>query len=150
MSRDGDPIPDGEFSWNDFRLDTIKEKLFYVLVSRIGGFWSGNTEEELDKAIAENIADFPEFTREEFEEAMSGSVDHESVGNISAEQARDPYIVVFGGNDNDEGSRERADAIRNGEVDWDLTEMDYNDAANISPTDVKGLEKAQVFRQRGY
>lgn len=143
-------IPDGSFNWEDFRLDSIKEKLFYVLVGRIGGAWKTPTEEEVDEAIEANIEDFPEFTRDDFREAMVGSVDHESVGTIGIEQARDPYVVVFGGNDNSDGSQERAEAVRNGEIDWSKTDMGYQDADEVPVNDVEGLQKAQEIRKRGW
>lgn len=146
ISSDTDQLPDGEFQWNDFRLDTLKEKLFYVLVGRIGGFWNGSRDEELDEAIENNIDDFPEFTREDFRSAMDGSVDHESVGTIGLEQARDPRVVVFGGNDNGGDSEERAQAVRSEEVDWSRTSIEYADFDNIQSTDIAGRKKIDIQR----
>ena len=143
----GDETPssytDNEFGWGDFRLNTIREKLFYVLVGRIGGGWngSGDGDEEF-----ENIGDqFPELSQEDFRAAAAGYIDHDSVGTISEYQAREPHLVVFGGNDNSEGSQERADAVRAGEIDWSLTDMSYEDLPHLRPDDVEGQAKAKEY-----
>lgn len=139
---------DAEFGWNDFRLSTIREKLFYVLVSRIGGGWGSKVDGQ--QAYDDLHEEYPELKLEDFEEAANGYVDHDSVGTISEVEARDPHVVVFGGNDNSGESAERAEVVRNGEVDWERTEMNWEDADNVSPKDAEGLEKAQEFRQRGW
>ena len=149
-SHDSDPVPDGDFNWNDFRLDTLKEKLFYVLVSRIGGFWKGPSEEEVDEAVENHIENFPEFDRDDFRAAMLGNVDHESVGLIGTAEARDPNLVVFGGNDNSDGSQERAAAVRAKEIDWTRTEPTWEDACNMPKDDVEGMKKTKAIRDRGW
>lgn len=136
---------DSEFGWGDFRLSTVREKLFYVLVGRIGGSW-GNTE-STDDLFEEHEQDFPELTREDFEAAKSGYIDHQSYGTITAEEARDPHVVVFGGNDNDGYSQERAAVISAKEVDWSKTSVDWEDEEHIQPDDSEGqaaLKKAQA------
>lgn len=132
-----------EFGWEDFRLDTIREKLFYFLVGRIGGSWTRSSDgaEEFE-AMGK---DFPELTEEDFSDAAGGYVDHDSVGLISAEMARDPHLVVFGGNDNGGNSQERIAAIRNGEVDWSRTELEYDDLEHISYDDEEGQKAIKRF-----
>lgn len=145
-----EPLPEAEFGWQDFRLDTLKEKLFYVLVSRIGGYWGdGPSDQELDEAISDNIDDFPEFDREDFREAMSGYVDHESRGIVSLDEARDPHSVIFGGNDNSGPSAKRGSAITNGEIDWTRTSIDpYDDEEYIREDDKEGQEALRKARER--
>lgn len=134
----------GEFGWEDFRLDTIREKLFYVLVGMIGGGWRSDVDAAAE--FADRAAQFPELTEEDFESAAAGYIDHDSVGTISLEDARDPYLVVFGGNDNDDvPSQERADAIRAGEVDWSKTAMDYHDLQYIRVDDEEGQRAALAY-----
>ncbi len=139
---------DAEFGWNDFRLSTIREKLFYVLVGRITGGWKDKVDGE--QAYEDLHEEYPELSKEDFIYAAEGYVDHESYGTIGAAEARDPRVIVFGGNDNSGESAERAAVVRSGEVDWSITEMDWEDADNISPNDVEGLKLAQEFRQRGW
>lgn len=126
------PTTPEEYGWNDFRLDTVSEKLFYVLVSKLSNrFWNSTKtlEEKVQEAMEDLGDEFPEFTEETFEAAISDSyVDHQSVGTINSELARDPHVVVFGGNDNGEGSQERASAIRRGEVDWAITTPMFEDS----------------------
>lgn len=132
-----------EFGWDDFRLDTIREKLFYVLVGRIGGGWgsSNDASEEF-----EQLGDqFPELTEDDFNAAKSGYIDHESVGTISAAEARDPRVAIFGGNDNDGASDERADAVRAKEIDWARTGMSYEDLPHIQIDDEEGQNAAKAF-----
>lgn len=117
---------DGDFGWNDFRLDAIKEKLFYVLVDRVGvNSWETPTDDEVLTAMEAHGKDFPEFDTDDFREAIAGYVDHDSKGLISLEQARDPYVAVFGGNDNSDGSDLRRAAVA--EIDWVATEMTRED-----------------------
>lgn len=124
-----DVIVEHEFQWNDFRLDTIKSKLFYVLSDRIGGsYWDSPSSDEVDEKYEELKDEFPELSYDDFLDAMSGmGVDHQSSGTIDADLARDPHVVVFGGNDNDGQSHERSVAIANGEVDWEMTNPEYDD-----------------------
>jgi len=140
---------DGDFGWNDFRLSTIREKLFYVLVTRLG--YSGwGDKPDAAQAYEDLHEEFPELTEDDFQAAVGGYVDHESQGLIGIEEARNPRVVVFGGNDNDGDSAERAEVVRSGEVDWEMTPMEWSDADNISPNDAEGLKLAQEFRQRGW
>lgn len=134
---EGETPTSAEFGWNDFRLDTLREKLFYALVSRIGGNWNA-TAEDVDETFETYSSTYPEFTREDFKVAMEGYVDHESVGTISDMDARDPHVVVFGGNDNDGDSAERAALIRSGAIDWDRTKIEYDDRDHLRPDDVVG------------
>lgn len=144
----GDESPsvytDNEFGWNDFRLDTIREKLFYVLVGRIGGGW-GSHQSTAEEDFEEWGDQFPELTEQDFAAAKSGYIDHESVGTISEDQARDPHVVVFGGNDNDGDSEERAAAIRAGEIDWSKTKMDVDDLEHLRMDDEDGQKAAREF-----
>jgi len=134
---------DSGFNWQDFRLSTIREKLFYVLVGRIGGGWSdvGDGSKEYEELGDE----FPELTREDFSAAVSGNIDHESVGTIGTLEARDPKVVVFGGNDNEPGSEERAAAIRAGEIDWSRTQIDYEDLEHLQVKDEAGQRAARAY-----
>ena len=141
-------LPDPEFGWNDFRLDTLIEKLFYVLVDRIGtNGWETPPIAEVWEA---NKADFPEFDIEVFREAQEGYVDHQSCGTISLEEARDPHVVVFGGNDNSDGSVEREWAVRNGEIDWTRTvpSVYAEDLENAPEADKKVI--AEFFAARDW
>lgn len=133
---------DSEFGWGDFRLDTIREKLFYVLVGMVGGGWEPKSAAEDYEEYGEQ---FPELTEDDFEQAVHGYVDHESKGLISADQARDPHLVVFGGNDNSDGSEERHAAIRSGEVDWTRTVMEYDDLEFIRQDDEEGQKAVKRF-----
>lgn len=102
-------IDENEFSWRDFSLRTIKEKVFYYLVDNAERYWDS------PEAAAR---DFPELSQREIEFAMEGNVDHQSSREISLEQARDPRTVIFGGNDNDDESEELMAAVDAGEVDF--------------------------------
>jgi len=134
---------DSSFNWEDFRLDTLREKLFYVLVGRIGGGWRdvGDGSEEYEEIGDE----FPELTREDFAAAVQGNIDHQSVGTVGMAEARDPHTVVFGGNDNGGDSQERARAIRSGEIDWSRTEIDYDDLEHIRFDDEAGQKAVREY-----
>lgn len=136
---------DSEFGWNDFRLNTIREKLFYVLVGRIGGGWEDSNGSEEFEEFGDQ---FPELTEADFRQAANGYVDHDSIGLISADQARDPHTAIFGGNDNDEGSQERIAAIRRGEVDWSRTEIEYDDFQHIRMDDEEGQKAIRAFIEK--
>jgi len=143
----GEPNPGNytgnEFSWSDFRLDTIREKLFYVLVGKIGGGWGSDQSAEGD---FEEYGDlFPELSEDDFMAAKNGYIDHQSQGTIGTDQARDPHLVVFGGNDNDGDSQERAAAVRAGEIDWSRTEMNVDDLEHIRMDDEEGQKAAREF-----
>lgn len=96
---------DNEFGWDHFTLDSLGEKLLYALVMKIGGYWGPpeDREEELDQAFEEYGHLFPEFDRDVFSYAMDGYVDHQSHIPLdeALEAARDPHIVIEGGNDNE-------------------------------------------------
>lgn len=104
-----DPTPgDNQFGWDDFRLSTLGEKLMYALTTLVGGnYWQQNAESDVavDSAFERYGHLFPEFTREDFETAVFGYVDHQSVSSLPAEElvelVRDPHVIIYGGNDND-------------------------------------------------
>ncbi len=144
---DGD-VTGEEFGWNDFKLETIKEKLFYVLAGLIGGGWSAPTKGELEDAYEEYGDDFPELSKDDFAEALQTSVDHDSGNLISASEARDPHVVIFGGNDNGGESNERAKVVRAGLVDWERTEMSWDDEDNIREDDVEGQKILEKRNER--
>lgn len=144
---DSGVITEDEFQWNDFRLDNLRTKLFYVLASRIGGVWEA-TQEQAVEHMEQIGHEFPEFGLEEFIRASGGlGVDHESRGLITAEQARDPLLVVFGGNDNYGRSQERAAAVARGEVDWSRTEVGYHDQPPRSDVPVRPYEDV-IFKDK--
>ena len=143
---------EGDYHWNDFRADTKLEKLFYVLVSRIGGYWStDNREAELERNWNELHEEFPELTREDFSNAMEGTVDHQSYGTITPEMARDPHVVLFGGNDNtDMPSVERSKAIVAGGIDWERTPVEYYDDESMSiSNDPETVRMFHKFKDEG-
>jgi hypothetical protein len=99
---------ENEYGWGDFTLSSVAEKLVYALVSAVGqsGWWETDEvtiEQEVDKAYEQYGPLFPEFNRDDFKAAMEGYVDHQSIGDIEqlATLARDPHVVIYGGNDND-------------------------------------------------
>lgn len=134
---------DSGFGWEDFRLDTIREKLFYVLVGRIGGGWDQSSDGSTE--FQDLGEDFPELTEDDFRAAVGGYIDHDSVGTIGADMARDPHVVVFGGNDNEGESEERAAAVRNKEVDWSKTDLEYYDLPHIQADDEEGQLKVKEY-----
>lgn len=95
---------DNEFGWDNFTLDSLGEKLLYALVMQIGGYWGSDDAREaaLDQAMQDYGHLFPEFDREVFSYAMDGYVDHQSHISLdeALEAARDPHIIIEGGNDN--------------------------------------------------
>ena len=121
------------FTWNDFRLDTIAEKLFYVLATRMSYKRSwGDSEVARSAKVTEAFqtmgAEYPGFTKETFAFAYDSPVDHQSFGTISLQEALDPRVVVFGGNDNDGPSSLRAEAVAAGEIDWTNSyKLDYEE-----------------------
>lgn len=118
---------DAEFGWEDFRLASLRDKLFYLLVQRVGqsGFWGEDKDERRAEAIRRAVVDhwdaFPELTYDDFVEAVDGYVDHQSRGTLDEARARDPHVVVFGGNDNGGDSSLRAAQLHAGGVDWTKT-----------------------------
>ena len=135
---------DNEFGWDDFILDTLLDKLFYVLTSRIGGGWN-NSPNYAEECYEKFKDEFPELSKEDFEDAANGYVDHESVGIIDADTARDPRVVIFGGNDNSDGSKERAAVVSSGEVDWNLSEFQWEDKENIAKDDIDGQKAMEKY-----
>jgi len=120
-------IYDG-FNWNDFRLDTIGEKLIYLAAM----------DSDLTRARFEN--EFPELAEREdadaiFEMAKECTVDHQSYDTIGPEEARDPYVVVFGGNDNGDTSWERAQAFD--EIDFHKTRPEHDEFEKMDPAFAK-------------
>lgn len=88
-----------EYAWQDFELDTLSEKLNYALVQLVG--WKNGEVEELYERYGHL---FPEYSLEDFVRASEGDVDHESrTGNIQkvVDLARDPKVIITGGNDNE-------------------------------------------------
>lgn len=111
---------DVEFGWNDFRLSTLKEKVMYWLVSRVGN--SGWGEE--NHTVQDYREMYPEATQylsdAEIKNAQSGYIDHNSdVAHESLEVITNPRVVIYGGNDNDGASGFRvADRTL---IDFDIT-----------------------------
>lgn len=145
-----DPIPDhdtaprtadNEFGWEDFRLMTLRDKLFYVLTARIGhgGFWGEGAEQARKAALADALAThapdfFPDLVISDFSDALGGYVDHESLGVVTLAHARDPHVVVFGGNDNSGSSAYREYTLKSGKVDWTkTTPADEDELAYVPP-----------------
>lgn len=149
-ANDKSPIYENEFGWNDFRLSSIREKLFYVLVSRIGVHSYQSDETAVDQDFENLASEFPELDREDFAHAHQGYVDHESFGTITPELARDPRVVVFGGNDNDGDSRERAFAVSSGEVDWSRTTPEWDDWAHLPKDAPETIELRKRAEENGY
>lgn len=117
-----DEIDETDFNWNDFRLETIKSKVFYWVASNVGHYWNQDNMEVAQDAYDRYKDDVPELDFDDYLAIAEGyGVDHQSIGTITLEQARDPHVVVFGGNDNDGYSEERRAAITNDEVDWSRT-----------------------------
>ena len=138
---------DNEYGWEDFRLSSILEKLFYVMTSRIEG-WESMSEERKQEIRDE----FSEFSDSEIALASEGYVDHQSIGTISAKEARDPHSVIFGGHDNDGWSNERAEVVSSGLVDWSRSEPHWSDTDTLG-TDPKSSEldeMIQGLREQGW
>ena len=131
---------DNEYGWEDFRISSILEKLFYVMTSRIEG-WEKMSEERKQEVRDE----FPEFSDSEIALASDGYVDHQSIGTISAKEARDPYTVIFGGHDNDGWSNERAKVVSGGLVDWKRSDPHWSDT-DVLGTDLKSPELAEMIQ----
>ena len=138
---------DNEYGWEDFRLSSILEKLFYVMTSRIEG-WESMSEERKQEIRDE----FSEFSDSEIALASDGYVDHQSIGTISAKEARDPYTVVFGGNDNCGESNKRSKAVSSGLVDWTKTEPEWVDTEVLGgdPKSPLMAEMIQGLREQGW
>lgn len=132
-----------EFGWDEFTLDTLGEKLMYALVAYISGsginnnWYTGASEKQVEQAM-EKFGDlFPEFGPDAFKEALSGYIDHQSMPTPeeALEAARDPHIIIVGGNDNGGTTTwDLVDRYRGGEnVDWVANTDDPSD--KMDPND---------------
>ena len=127
---DADYIEETEFGWNDFTLTTLRSKLFYVLCGLIAqGYWS-TRDVDVDAEVAERYEEmkdeFPELTLDDFRDAyLNDGIDHQSRGTIGIDEARDPHVIVFGGNDNSGESYTRKSYTS--AIDWSRTEVEYGD-----------------------
>lgn len=134
VASDGLYTGDSEFGWDEFTLESLGEKLMYALVAHVSQaglnneWYSGASETQVAEAM-EKFGDlFPEFGPEEFQQALGGYIDHQSMPTPSEalEAARDPHIIIVGGNDNggttawDLADRYRGDT----NVDW-VASTDY-------------------------
>jgi len=93
------------FGWEDFTLSSLTDKLVYALVTAVGeGWWRSDiTKADRVHELYEQYGHlFPEFNEYDFAAAMDGDVDHQSVHGIEelVKLARDPHVVIYGGNDN--------------------------------------------------
>ena len=131
---------DNEYGWEDFRISSILEKLFYVMTSRIEG-WEHMSEDRKQEVRDE----FPEFSDSEIALASEGYVDHQSVGTITTKEARDPHTIIFGGNDNSGESYERAEVVSSGLVDWSRSEPHWYDTETLG-TDPKSPELSEMIQ----
>lgn len=131
---------ENEFGWDDFRLSTLREKLFYVLVSRVSGGWRSwkSGDDEFPAFYEANKDDFPEFQKDDFRAAWEGYVDHESVGLIDIGTARDPRVVIYGGNDNSGDSAYRARDVANQLIDWSSSRILSEDEQALADDDTEG------------
>ena len=140
--------PAGEYyGWEDFKLSSIVGKVFYVMSQKVHG-WESMDEDEKQRVREE----FPEADDDMIQAASESDVDHESVGVITPEIARDPYTVVFGGNDNDGYSYERSKMVSSGLVDWTKTEPEWGDTEDLwrDPKSPLVTEMIQGLRGQGW
>lgn len=140
--------PAGEYyGWDDFKLSSIMGKVFYVMSQKVHG-WESMDEDEKQRIREE----FPEADDDMIRAASESDVDHESFGVVTPEIARDPFTVVFGGNDNDGYSYERAKVVSNGLVDWTKTEPEWGDteAQWGDPNSPLVAEMIQGLREQGW
>ncbi len=140
--------PAGEYyGWDDFKLSSIMGKVFYVMSQKVHG-WESMDEDEKQRIREE----FPEADDDMIRAASESDVDHESFGVVTPEIARNPYTVVFGGNDNDGYSYERAKVVSNGLVDWTKTEPEWGDteAQWGDPNSPLVAEMIQGLREQGW
>lgn len=146
--RQGYYDPAGEYyGWDDFKLSSIMDKVFYTLSQRVFGWESMNEDEK--QMIRE---EFPEADDSMIQAASESEVDHESFGVVTPEIARNPYTVVFGGNDNDGYSYERAKVVSSGLVDWTKTEPEWGDIERLGsdPKSPLVAEMIQGLREQGW
>ena len=140
--------PAGEYyGWEDFKLSSIADKLFYVLSQKVHG-WESMSEDEKQRIREE----FPEVDDKMIRAASESDVDHESFGVVTPEIARNPYTIVFGGNDNDGYSRERSKMVSSGLVDWTKTEPEWGDMESQwhDPESPLVAEMIQGLREQGW
>ena len=140
--------PAGEYyGWEDFKLSSIADKLFYVLSQKVHG-WESMSEDEKQRIREE----FPEADDKMIRAASESDVDHESFGVVTPEIARNPYTIVFGGNDNDGYSRERSKMVSSGLVDWTKTEPEWGDMESQwhDPESPLVAEMIQGLREQGW
>lgn len=140
--------PAGEYyGWEDFKLSSIMDKVFYVMSQKVHG-WESMGEDEKQRIREE----FPEADDKMIRAASESDVDHESFGVVTPEIARNPYTVVFGGNDNDGYSRERSKMVSSGLVDWTKTEPEWGDIEDLrsDPKSPLAVEMIQGLREQGW
>ena len=140
--------PAGEYyGWDDFKPSSIMGKVFYVMSQKVHG-WESMDEDEKQRIREE----FPEADDDMIRAASESDVDHESFGVVTPEIARNPYTVVFGGNDNDGYSYERAKVVSNGLVDWTKTEPEWGDIEDLrsDPKSPLAVEMIQGLREQGW
>lgn len=97
-----------EFGWDDFTLTSLGEKLMYALVAHLSHegysrtWYQDPAEDEVTRAMEEFGHLFPEFPEQAFRAALQGYIDHQSMPSSSEalKAARDPHIMIVGGNDN--------------------------------------------------
>ncbi len=93
---------DTDFGWDTFRLASTYEKMLYGLTQLINNSWD---DQDIDELMREYGHIFPELTRQDFELAAEGYVDHQSTESKTpgewAAIAKDPHVIIYGGNDND-------------------------------------------------
>ena len=140
--------PAGEYyGWEDFKLSSIMDKVFYVMSQKVHG-WKSMDEDE-KQAVRD---EFPEADDDMIQAASESDVDHESFGVVTPEIARNPFTVVFGGNDNDGYSYERAKVVSSGLVDWTKTEPEWGDIEDLrsDPKSPLAVEMIQGIREQGW
>ena len=140
--------PAGEYyGWEDFKLSSIADKLFYVLSQKVHG-WESMSEDEKQRIREE----FPEADDKMIRAASESDVDHESFGVVTPDIALNPYTIVFGGNDNDGYSRERSKMVSSGLVDWTKTEPEWGDMESQwhDPESPLVAEMIQGLREQGW
>lgn len=96
---------DTEFGWGMFKLTTLREKLVYALTQKLAveGYSKWRDDDaSVDAAFEQFGPLFPELSRDLFEEASQGYIDHQSVTDVDTliKAARDPKVEIWGGNDN--------------------------------------------------
>jgi len=94
---------DTDYGWGHFVASSLGEKLMYKLTDMVGqNYWNRDPSEDEVAEMQQQYGHlFPELDESHFKAAMRGYVDHQSRGEISLEEARDPKTEIHGGNDND-------------------------------------------------